>query len=98
MDLSRRVATANSPPLLHVQVLINEGYDGLTADFWSCGVILYVLMARSPLLKKMIFQPRMTRRLGAKSLIHRILDPNPKTVSNKKMVLYSCCLEKTLIF
>lgn len=73
MDMSRRVTTANSPLLLHVQVLINEWYDGLTADFWSCGVILYVLMAGSPLLKKMIFQPRMTRKWFSIAVVWRRL-------------------------
>lgn len=30
---------------LTTQVLNQQGYDGSAADVWSCGVILYVLMA-----------------------------------------------------
>ncbi|CAA2935281.1 CBL-interacting kinase 04 [Olea europaea subsp. europaea] len=30
---------------LNIQVINNKGYNGAKADLWSCGVILFVLMA-----------------------------------------------------
>ncbi|CAA2935280.1 CBL-interacting serine threonine- kinase 23 [Olea europaea subsp. europaea] len=32
-------------PELNIQVINNKGYNGAKADLWSCGVILFVLMA-----------------------------------------------------
>ncbi|KAK1281898.1 CBL-interacting protein kinase 23 [Acorus calamus] len=74
-----------------VRVINNKGYDGAKADLWSCGVILFVLMAGylpfedtnlSSLYKK-IFKANFTCpswfSTSAKKLIKRILDPNPST-------------------
>ena len=30
---------------LNFQVIVDRGYDGAKADLWSCGVVLFVLMA-----------------------------------------------------
>jgi serine/threonine protein kinase len=78
--------------LLNVQVINNKGYDGAKADLWSCGVILFVLMAgylpfedsNLMSLYKKIFKADFSCpswfSTSAKKLIKKILDPNPSTV------------------
>ncbi|KAK8455868.1 hypothetical protein SEVIR_4G231900v4 [Setaria viridis] len=76
---------------LSQNVLGSNGYDGSAADIWSCGVILYALMAGYlpfeendlPSLYEKITAAQYSCPYwfspGASSLIQRILDPNPKT-------------------
>lgn len=83
--------TCGTPNYVAPEVLSNQGYDGAAADVWSCGVILFVLMAGYlpfdetdiPTLYRKITAAEFSCPLwfsaGAKSLIHKILDPNPKT-------------------
>lgn len=83
--------TCGTPNYVAPEVLNHKGYDGALADIWSCGVILYVLMAGylpfdeldlGTLYSKIgnaEFSCPSWFSVGAKSLIQRILEPNPQT-------------------
>ncbi|XP_022720812.1 uncharacterized protein LOC111278452 [Durio zibethinus] len=83
--------TCGTPNYVAPEVINNKGYDGAKADLWSCGVILFVLMAgylpfedsNLMALYKKIFKADFSCppwfSSSAKKLIKRILDPNPLT-------------------
>lgn len=86
--------TCGTPNYVAPEVLSHQGYDGSAADIWSCGVILYVLMAGYlpfdeidlPTLYKKISAAEFSSPFWfsalAKTLITKILDPNPRTRIN----------------
>ncbi|KAF4393952.1 hypothetical protein G4B88_025921, partial [Cannabis sativa] len=83
--------TCGTPAYVSPEVINRKGYDGAKADIWSCGVILFVLLAGYLPFHDLNLM-EMYRKIGkgefkfpnwfapeVRKLISKMLDPNPRT-------------------
>ncbi|WZZ76504.1 hypothetical protein YC2023_087874 [Brassica napus] len=83
--------TCGTPAYVAPEVILKKGYDGAKADLWSCGVILFVLLAGYlpfqddnlvNMYKKIYrgdFKCPGWLSSDARRLVVKLLDPNPNT-------------------
>jgi 5'-AMP-activated protein kinase, catalytic alpha subunit len=83
--------TCGTPAYVAPEVIDRKGYDGAKADIWSCGVILFVLVAgylpfHDPNLIEMYrkisraeYRFHRSFSIELKDLLFRMLDPDPTT-------------------
>lgn len=99
--------TCGTPAYVAPEVIGKKGYDGAKADIWSCGVILYVLLAGYlPFQDDNIVS--MYRRIyrgdfkcppwfspEARKLITKMLDPNPSSRISIAKIIDSSWFKKS---
>ncbi|KAF5180373.1 Cbl-interacting protein kinase [Thalictrum thalictroides] len=83
--------TCGTPAYVAPEVINKKGYDGAKADIWSCGVVLFVLLAgylpfQDPNLMELYkkisrgdFKCPNWFPSEVRKLLSRILDPNPRS-------------------
>ncbi|KAK7287138.1 hypothetical protein RIF29_00208 [Crotalaria pallida] len=100
--------TCGTPAYVAPEVICRRGYDGTKADIWSCGVILYVLLAGYlPFHDANLMD--MYKKIGkgefkfprwfasdVRRLLSRILDPNPKTRISMAKIMQNSWFKKGL--
>lgn len=100
--------TCGTPAYVAPEVINRKGYDGAKADIWSCGVVLYVLLAGYlPFHDSNLME--MYRKIGkaeyrcpnwfppeVRRLLLKMLDPNPSTRASIEKIKESSWLRKGL--
>lgn len=100
--------TCGTPAYVAPEVIGKKGYNGAKADLWSCGVILYVLLAGFlPFQDDNIVS--MYRKIyrgdfkcppwfssEARRLITKLLDPNPSTRITTSKIMESSWFKKSV--
>ncbi|KAI3434242.1 Non-specific serine/threonine protein kinase [Psidium guajava] len=101
--------TCGTPAYVAPEVIRQKGYDGAKADIWSCGVVLYVLLAGYlPFHDSNLME--LYRKIGradfkcpswfppeARRLLGKILDPDPSTRISIAKIKESSWFRKGLI-
>ncbi|CAL0325632.1 unnamed protein product [Lupinus luteus] len=98
--------TCGTPAYVSPEIIAKKGYDGAKADLWSCGVILYVLLAgflpfqdeNLIVMYKKIYKGDFKCppwfSLEARKLIIKLLDPNPSTRITISKIMDSAWFKK----
>ncbi|GAB2298584.1 CBL-interacting serine/threonine-protein kinase 20 [Dionaea muscipula] len=101
--------TCGTPAYVAPEVINKRGYDGAKADIWSCGVVLYVLLAGflpfhdsnlMELYRKICrgqFKCPQWFPQDVRKLLFKILDPNPYTRTTVAKLMEDCWFRKGLI-
>ncbi|XP_028794005.1 CBL-interacting serine/threonine-protein kinase 6 [Neltuma alba] len=100
--------TCGTPAYVSPEIISKKGYDGAKSDIWSCGVILYVLLAGFlpfqgdnlvSMYKKIYrgdFKCPPWFSSEARRLITKLLDPNPNTRITISKIMDSSFFKKSI--